>query len=291
MFLIKILINIFSRLPFKIIYGLSGILFIFLYHFPGYRKKIVLNNLDRAFPEKEKKEINALARQFYRYFSDLVMETIKGPGLSEKEWRKRFIYRNPGLINRYFSKGQSVLLLGSHYGNWEWGSFSIPLFTKHQVVGIYKPIKNKGVEKYFNQLRQQWGLQLVSMANTGRAIVKYKDQPTLFVLIADQTPVDIKNAHWLQFLHQDTPFLHGPDKLARRTGYPVIYAKIIRVKRGYYEVWFEELCPTPLLTKEGEITRLYAQALEKTIASDPKYWLWSHRRWKRTRRNTDNSGE
>ena len=56
------------------------------------------------------------------------------------------------------------------------------------------------------------------MKNAGRAIIQNKNTPTVIVLIADQTPVDIKNAHWINFLNQDTPFLHGMEKLAKKNG-------------------------------------------------------------------------
>lgn len=132
----------------------------------------------------------------------------------------------------------------------------------------------------------QWGLHLVSMKNTGRVIIENREHPTLFVLIADQTPADVKNAHWLPFLNQDTPFLHGAEKLARKTGYPVFHYNIRRIKRGYYDVWFDEVCLAPSQTQMGEITKVYAQKLEQMILSAPVCWLWSHRRWKRKRNLT-----
>jgi KDO2-lipid IV(A) lauroyltransferase len=104
------------------------------------------------------------------------------------------------------------------------------------------------------------------------------------VLIADQTPFDVRNAHWVNFLHQDTPFLHGMEKLARQAGYPVFYFEIERVRRGAYEVSFSPICEAPKNTAEGEITRLFAEKLGATIRREPANWLWSHRRWKRAKR-------
>jgi KDO2-lipid IV(A) lauroyltransferase len=33
----------------------------------------------------------------------------------------------------------------------------------------------------------------------------------------------------------------------------------------------------------GELTRLYAEQLEKSIRENPEYWLWTHKRWKHSR--------
>lgn len=229
-------------------------------------------------------EILRLASQFYRHFSDILLESVKGLTLKKTELQRRFIYRNPEIFQPIFEENQSAILLGSHYGNWEWGVLSFPLNVQHQVVGVYKPLKNKALDNYLNSLRMQWGLQLTEMKQAGRAVARQKNKPTIFVLIADQTPFDMPYAHWANFLNQDTPFLHGMDKLARQTGYPVFYFEIERVKRGFYEVTFSPLCEAKKDLAEGEITQVFAEKLEATIRKAPANWLWSHRRWKRAGR-------
>jgi KDO2-lipid IV(A) lauroyltransferase len=261
----------------------GGLQFIFQ-HVIKYRQEIIENNLQNAFPEKQQAEIDQLKHDFYRHFCDLLLESIKGLTLSKQELQRRFVYTNPEIFSPLFEKKQSAILLGSHYGNWEWGVLSFPLAVQHKVTGIYKPLKNRPVDAWVNQQRKRWGLHLVSMNQAGRAVVEIRQQPSIFVLIADQTPSDIKNAHWLPFLHQDTPFLQGADKLARQTDYPVFIFDIQRVKRGFYEVTFTELCQHPSRKQAGEITELFARHLEATILDNPANWLWSHRRWKRKRR-------
>lgn len=268
-------------MPFWMVWMLADLLCFLLRNVFKYRKKIVLENLRKSLPQRSEGELNALAAEFYRHFADMLLESIKGLTMPKSELQRRFIYRNPEIFQPLFEKKESAILLGSHYGNWEWGVLSFPLSVHHAVMGVYKPLKNKVLEKYLNLLRKQWGLQLVDMAHTGRAIITQQNHPTIFVLIADQTPSDMRNAHWTYFLNQDTPFLHGMDKLARQTGYPVFYFEIERVRRGFYEVTFSQICETPAPLPEGEITRRYAECLEKNILKSPANWLWSHRRWKR----------
>jgi Kdo2-lipid IVA lauroyltransferase/acyltransferase len=280
-FFTKLLINLFALVPFWLLWPLSDLLAFVLRNLAGYRKKVILSNLRNSFPEKNEAEIRALSKQYYRHFADLVLESVKGLTLSKQELQRRFVYRNPEIFQPLFEKNRSAILLGSHHGNWEWGVLSFPLSVQHTVVGVYKPLKNKVLDKYLTSLRKQWGLRLTDMAHTGRAVVQYKNQPTIFVLIADQTPSDIRHAHWVRFLNQQTPFLHGMDKLARQTGYPVYYFEIERVRRGFYEVTFTPICEAQEPIAEGEITRRFATMLEETIRRSPPEWLWSHRRWKR----------
>ena len=283
LYFIKILVNLFALLPMKVVYAFSNLIYFFFRFVIHYRKKVIHKNLQNSFPNYGDQKIKEIINLYYRYLSELIVEYIKGLSLSKKEFQKRFIYKNPEIFDTLFSQGKSAILLGSHYGNWEWGSLTFPLSVKHQVIGIYKPIKNHKVENYLNNLRKKWGLELASMKNAGRAIIVNKSRPVIYVFIADQTPVDVVNAHWVEFLHQDTPFLHGASKLAHRTGYPVFHYKINRKKRGNYEVEFKEIILNPKTVEPIDITRTYTNHLEKMINNDPTYWLWSHRRWKRKR--------
>jgi len=282
-FLLRIAVSLFSILPFRLLYRLSDMLSFLFFHFFKYRCKVIETNLQNAFPQKSSKEIKRIMRGFYRNFCDVLLESIKGLTMSQKALLNRFQYLNPEIFDDLFEAGQSAILVGSHFANWEWGALSFPHCVKHKVAGVFKPLSNQYLDRYFNRKRKQWGLQLVSMTQAGRALVQLKNEPNIFVFLADQTPVDVRNAHWLSFFNQDTPFLHGVDKIARRTGYPVYFFDIQRVNRGRYEVTFSELCQNSKRTEKGEITKRFAARLEKIIRKQPENWLWSHRRWKRKR--------
>lgn len=275
----------FRVFPFWGLYLLSDILRFFIYRIFKYRYKVVSENLKVAFPEKSLNERKLLTKAFYRHLSDITLEGLKGLGISKALIKKRYHFINPELLTSDYEKGQSIILLGSHSGNWEWGVLSVCLWIKHSVVGIYKPMKNKKTDAFFNQNRQKWGLELTSMTKTGRTLVQKRNTTTAFVFIADQSPSDVKNAHWLTFFNRKTAFHHGMEKIARRTNYPVYLFNAQRVKRGYYELTFSLLCTSPKDLKEKELTQLYADALEKTIRENPANWLWSHRRWKRSFKN------
>ncbi|HYG18040.1 MAG TPA: lipid A biosynthesis acyltransferase, partial [Ohtaekwangia sp.] len=92
------------------------------------------------------------------------------------------------------------------------------------------------------------------------------------------------NAFWTTFLNQDTAVFTGPEKLARRFDYPVVYMKITRIRRGYYDVTPELLFAHPATTDEGDISQTFTRRLEIDIQNDPVPWLWSHKRWKHTRK-------
>ncbi len=110
-----------SILPFWALYRLSDFLFVLLYHVLGYRKKIVFENLKNSFPEKSEKELLQIQRKFYRYFCDLVLETLKSITISSSTLKKRISFTGSEIFEEYSKENQSVIIAMGHFGNWELG--------------------------------------------------------------------------------------------------------------------------------------------------------------------------
>ena len=154
------------------------------------------------------------------------------------------------------------------------------MVLKHRAVAFYLPMNNKYIDNLIQKSRSRMGTTLASVRETRLTFENYTNAPTAFLMIADQSPSIPSRGHWINFMHRETSFLHGPEKHARINNLPLIYIDIQRVKYGYYEVELSVITEKPLELPEGEPTRLYAQCLEKSIHRNPESWLWSHRRWK-----------
>lgn len=273
-------VKLFRFIPFGVLYRLSNGLAFLLFRVIGYRKKVVLDNLKSVFPDKTAAEIDQIARLSYRNLTDLALETLKGFSMSKAEIERRCPCLNPELVNAYLDRSQSVIISGSHYNNWELACLSIPNGFHAPAVTAYKPLTNKVINHYFNQNRARGGMQMVNMEDVFSAMRKRRAETAAWMLVADQSPSSRKSAHWVSFLGQDTASLPGVDLLARKFDYPVLYFHIERVRRGYYQVTYEELWPTPAQASEMDITRAYTQRVEREIYARPENWLWSHKRWK-----------
>lgn len=284
-FLFKLLILTLRFVPFFIIYVLADFLSFILFYFIKYRKDIVLYNLKNAFPEKSDFEIKQITKKFYKNLSDITLESIKGFSMSKKELLKRYKVLNPELINNYLPERSSFIGIGSHYCNWEWGVLSFSLQFPQQTIGFYKPLTNKYTNNYLLKTRAAWGMYLESIKGTADVFAKNSDTPTIFFMISDQSPSNLKKSIWIDFLNQETPFLHGAEFYARKMNYPVIYGDVQRVKRGFYTIYLSIIESQPKETVESEITHKLAKKLESIIIEKPENWLWSHKRWKHKRRN------
>jgi Kdo2-lipid IVA lauroyltransferase/acyltransferase len=267
-----------ASLPFPLLYKLSDFAY-YVLRLSGYRKEVVLNNLKNSFPEKNSQEIEAISKQYFHYLCDLILETLKTLTMTEKQARERCTFHNADWLDKLHEQKQSFIIVMGHYGNWEWAGPSFTLNTKFQLVVIYRPLSHKYFEKMMVRMRTKFGTRITPAAQTLRDMVANRGQLTATAFIADQTAT-WNNPYWTTFLNQPTNIFTGPEKLATKFNYPVVYMKVQRPRRGHYEVIPELLFANSKETKEGEISETFTKRLEKEIITDPSIWLWSHKRWK-----------
>ncbi|MFY9151599.1 MAG: lysophospholipid acyltransferase family protein [Prolixibacteraceae bacterium] len=281
---VVVLCKITARLPFWVIYGLADIFYFLLYYVVGYRKKVVHENLVKSFPEKSAEEIKTITKKFYHHLSDLGLETIKFNRMTEEEIDDRLKVNNLDIYEEYSRQGKSIIVLGMHHNNWEWGG-SMQRFIKAQFLVVYNPVrKNKALERFILDTRERFGAQSIQVNHSVRTALEFNtgEKTGALMLAADQTPPP-NSQFWTTFLNQETAFFAGPMKIAKKTNQPVIMHHTRKVGRGRYEVFHYKLVENPAEMKQEDILMTYVEKLEEIIRAEPEYWLWSHRRWKHKR--------
>ena len=276
-----------SILPMPVLYLFSDILYFFVYHVGRYRRKVVRTNLINSFPDKTEKEIKNIECRFYHFFADYFVETIKIANIRQKELAKHAIIKNPEVIFDLIDKGHSCFILtAGHYGNWELFSASGLYFQgRASLDHVYRPLKNKAFDKLFIYLRTRFNSPGIKKDEVARTIVDLKRNKSndIVTLVADQTPSKKYLEYWATFLNQDSAILLGPEKLAKKFDIPILFADMIRVKRGYYTVDLKLITDNPKDTPDYFITDEFVRLMNACIMRDPAFWLWTHKRWKHKR--------
>jgi len=241
---------------------------------------VVFTNLRNAFPEKTETQLKAVMKQFYRNFSDFVMETVKSITISGDELSRRVTIKGADAMEKYLSTGTSVLVLSSHQFNWEW----LLLASSQRLSAPLNPVYKKLNNNYFNNvmlgIRSRFGCDPLEMQETLATIKSKKDSTNVFGLIADQTPLPTADIYWSTFMNQETAFFTGTERIAYLTKFPVVFVGIEKLRRGYYQIRFEELAEPPYIKNDHSILDNYIVKTEDQIRKRPAEWLWSHRRWK-----------
>lgn len=282
-FLYHIIIIPISNLNNFFLYLVSDVLYLIVGKLIKYRKPLITKNLKNSFPEKNENEIKNIQRYFYKHFLDLIVESLKGFTISKKEINRKIKLKNPDLVNEMAQKSQNIILIGGHYNNWEMSAQKMPLECEHELFAIYKPLSNKFFDKKIKNSREKFGLRMISMKETKNYFQKNNEKPRAIIFGSDQSPSSTKNAHWLNFLNQESGFLFGAEKYAKEFNWPVVYVSIQKIQRGTYEVSFQLITEKPKEEPNGKIIQDFANLLEIDINRNPPYWLWTHNRWKKSK--------
>lgn len=275
---------IISLLPLWVFYRLSDGLYYLVYHVVRYRRRVVYANLRSSFPEKSEDEIERIAKDFYSFFCDYIVETLKLFSMGEKNMRKRMKFEGLDQVKKDFANGRSVSVYLGHYCNWEWIS-SLGLHLDEQCGQIYHPLENATLDRLFLYMRGRFKAQSIKMDDTFLTILKWKKEGRKNIVgyIADQVPGYNNIHYWADFLHHDTPVFTGAERISKIMDTAVYYIDVERPRRGYYVARFIKIADSLNEHPVFFATEQYFRLLEQNIQRAPQYWLWSHKRWKRTR--------
>ncbi len=284
-FLVYILVYPFlwliSILPFRLLYAFSDVLYLLIFRIFGYRKKTVYSNLRLVFPEKSEQEITSITKKFYHHLCDMMVEAIKSLTITETEMRKHFTFSNVELIQNLENKDRSIALMCAHYGSWEW-IFVLQTYVKSRGNAVYKRLGNKYFDRMVKGIRAKYNSHLISTKEIAVELMKLKKNGVNSItgFVSDQSPKPWKAFHWKEFMNIRVPVHTGAEMLSKRLDMSVVFFKVKRLKRGYYECTFELLAEHPKDFKDYEITDKFLKLVEQQIHEAPQYYLWTHKRWK-----------
>ena len=282
-YLLSFFLRLFSYVPFCLLYIISDGLYFLVYYVFRYRRRIVRKNLTESFPEKSEDDIKKIEKNFYSFFTDNILESLKMFTISRKEMLRRVKFVNVEEVDDLMRNGKSISLFLGHYGNWEWMS-SIPLHINKEVVAaqIYHKLSNKNMDRLMLYVRERMGAVCVEMRKTARYVNELATENKVCIIgfIADQAPRKKDARHFLHFLNHNTPVLTGTEKITKHYDFGAFFLDVKRAKRGYYEARFVKMHDNPKSLPDFELTAIYYQMLEKCIRTQPELYLWSHNRFR-----------
>lgn len=270
-----------SILPFKLLYILSDFLYVIVYYIIGYRKKLVLNNLKLAFPEKSEKELLKLRKKSYSHFVDIFMEMIKTFTISKKVLDKHYKYTNIELLQELKKDGKSVILMSAHYANWEW-IIGMNSFLNYNAIAAFSKLSNPYFNNKIKKTREKFGVTLLPSSKISAAMLyNYKHQiQSIYGLLSDQSPKLKGKTYWSSFLNVKVPIHTGGEMIAKKYDLNIVFLDTKKVKRGYYETTLSIITTNASKHSEYEITEMYLRKVEGQIKAQPENYFWTHKRFK-----------
>jgi len=287
--MLTLLLNSISKLPFALLYVVADFFYLLNRYVIRYRYDVVRSNLANAFPEQSESQIDALTERVFRNLADLLVETIKGIGISRDALERRMSVTVSDRAQALADQGKPLLFLTAHYCNWEWLLLYSCLHLPHPLLVAYQPFHNRRFDAFMLEARTRFGGTAVPATDLIGRLLKERKTLKALTLLADQSPARNERKYWTTFLNQETAFVDGTDSLAWLTGMPVVFAHTKRRKRGHYHVTLKIIAEPPYEKNSHAVVECYARELEAMIREDPSAWLWSHRRWKFSRSDDDDN--
>lgn len=250
------------------------------------RRKVAIDNLKGAFPEKGIREIKKIARGSFRNFGIAFMELLWFPRLKDASLRRLVVSKKIGLITDEHSKGKGLILLSGHFGNWELTALAGAYLSKIPFNIIVQTQNNRLVDEAINSHRCFFGNKVVPMGMSVREIIRTLNGKGVVAIAPDQSG-DRVGGLYIEFFGRNTATHQGPAVFALRSGAPLLMGFLIRGEDFRYELMIESIDISDL-SGTGEVpvaeaTRRHLAMLEKYIRLYPDHWLWMHKRWKHTR--------
>lgn len=279
----KLLYYLTQLIPFWLVHLCASILAFLLQYVVNYRLAVVRQNLKNAFPSYTNAALKEIEKKFYLNFCDVLLENLKLNSISKKTVRKRMKFLNPEVFSDIAETGKGAMLIGAHYNNWEWMGLSLSTYLNEKMFSVYKPLNNKLSDRLMLNARARFGANIIPMQQFPKVVLKNKNRGAVHLMIADQSPHRSKLDFFCSFLNQDTPVYLGAEKLMKAANLNLYFVEVHRVKRGFYEMKIVPLNEQST-NEKGQATKMHLSHLEKMIINSPESWLWSHRRWKHSRK-------
>ena len=196
-------------------------------------------------------------------------------------WHKHIEFGDMSQVLRKILKGQGLIMVTGHYGNFEVLSCAMTCFGL-ESYNIARPIDNPYINHYvYNILQNSKTIiykkgatetmheVLTSGASLGIVADQNGSRKDIFVDFFGRKAATYKSIG-LMAMEYNVPIVIG---CARRIGdqyrFKLVVSRIIEPSE-----WQEQENPLQWITAE------YTNAIEKFIREDPEQYWWLHRRWK-----------
>lgn len=273
-----------SILPFRLLYVFSDFVYFLIYYIIGYRKKVVRANIALALPHLSEKERLIIEKKSYQHLCDMFLEMIKTMSISGKEIEERFVFSNLEIIKELEKKDKSIAIMCAHYASYEW-VISMNERVSYQGFAIYKKVNNPYFDKLVKKIRSRFKAYLITTKET-RSVIEQnesKGNHAIYGFASDQSPQVKPQTYWSKFMGIEVPVYIGAEVLSKKYDMNVVFLKVKKVKRGFYQADIELISDNVNSIPDYQITETFLRKVEEQIHEAPEFYLWTHKRWKHRR--------
>lgn len=275
------LIKLISLLPFAQAQRLGGWVGHKLAKHAKGMRKVAQTNVALCYPERSAAEQAKLVEQsiIETAKSGIEMGVMWGAGPEKGRTLVRKVHNLEALTDA-LDAGKGVLLSAPHLGNWEVMNHVATMYAT--VTAMYKPAKNKVLDKWMRESRQKTGGLLVPANRDGIAMMfAALEKGQLAGILPDQEPKE-RSGVIAPFMGVDALTAKLPHELLLKTGARAVFgfAKRLPDAQGF-EVYFvaadEDIYSQDVQVSAASMNRTIAKLIELA----PEQYQWTYKRFRR----------
>ncbi|MCQ9207472.1 MAG: lysophospholipid acyltransferase family protein [Omnitrophica bacterium] len=244
-------------------------------------RKVTLRNLRDAFPEKSDREIEGIAKGVFVTLCRNAVEWLNIYKLTKKNLDAWITSEDFKKIDEAYSKGNGVLILASHFGNWELSSFCFTL-KGYKSTAIARRIYFDRYNNFIQKMRASKNVNVVYRDESPKKFLRILRKNEVLGLLADQD-MDSVGGVFVDFFGKPTYTAKAPVTIAMASKAPLIPLFVIRGPKKHRLIIEDPIEIEIKATKEETIkynTQKWTRLLESYIRKYPDHWVWMHKRWK-----------
>lgn len=276
--MLYIFLKIMAKLPLAWLYILANSLAQCLFFFPSSFKKITRINLNLAYPSLSTQAQTSLLKRSLKSQCYTYMESVKCWGMP-KAYSLSLIHEVEGEahLKHALSHQKGVILVVTHFGCWELLNAWVNQYTNPVIM--YKPNKNKDVDRFILKARKNFNATLVATDKTGvAAVFKQLKQGGLTIILPDHLPKP-SGGIYAKFFDQNVLCTTLVSKLAQKTQATVLGVSCIRQKIGF-KIVCQNMHPDILgQDLQCSVERLNHE-MQHMINQAPEQYIWSYKRFR-----------
>lgn len=282
--LIKLFGLLVISLPLKLNFILGRTMGILGYYLLTKKRRLVKKNLKTAFAKRYGlQELERIAKKAFVSLALNITETLYIPRIDFRYINKHIRIENQRYLDAALEKGNGVILLAYHMGNWELANITCGLqgYTYKVLVNEQRyPLLNGLLNRY----RESKGCKTISRGVALREILRALKLNEVVAMVGDQGG---REGYLSNFFGLPTSTPTGFLRFAQATGASIIPAIIVRERRFYHRIILEN----PLEREGADNANDDVQSLEHYLAESnrilerfvslyPQEYFWFYKIWK-----------
>lgn len=271
--------------PIEFCLALAAMLGDGLFAIDAKHRKRAMDNIRRAFPEKNEAWVRDIARRSFRnevfYLGIEFFFTTRKINLTS--FTKVLKFEGFGkTIDLMIKNDRGLMMLTGHYGNWEVLGYTLAALG-FETTSVARPLDNPYVYDFVIGVRERMGQRIIAKKGMTEEVQQSLERKEAVGFIADQDAG--KKGLFVDFFGRKASTYKSIGLLAMHYRTPIIIGYARRVEGKYqFHVGSKDVIYPEDWEAQAEplvyITQRYTKAIEDIVRDDPAQYLWVHRRWK-----------